>query len=311
MSKVSYPVAGMEAAVETAHGLRTGFPPQAFLIGAQKAGTTSLAYILDRHPSIAVSEPKETYFFTQHWGRGLDWYRRQFQQRSDCIFLDATPGYSMAPPDGFTGDPTLPTNIFRSDVPKRIHSVSPDARFIYLLRNPVARTYSAYWHRVRAGNEHRPFRQALAEDVYYLSASDYEWQIRKYLEYFPIDRFLFLLFEDFVQDPQAASRQCCEFLGLPEIALDPAGGAQRNITYTYSGVGKFVTKLLPHQGLLEGVTRAVRTLVPERGQDLIRRLMTKKVPKISDEDRAYLAAHFAGSLDRLERLTGLSVAAWR
>jgi len=311
MSNVSDRATGEGAARDMAPGVRTGFPPQAFLIGAQKAGTTSLAYLLDRHPAIAVSDPKETYFFTQHWKRGLDWYRRQFPENDDVVFLDATPGYSMAPPEGFTGDPTLPTNIFRTDVPKRIHSVSPDARFIYLLRNPVGRTYSAYWHQVRAGVEKRPFREAIAVNPYYLSASDYEWQIRKYLEYFPIDRFLFLLFEDFVRDPEAASRRCCDFLGLPEAALDAGDGVQRNVTYTYSGVGKLVTTLVPHQGLLEGLTRAVRTLLPESCQDLIRRVMTRKVPKISDEDRAFLAAHFEDSMDRLERLTGLSVVAWR
>ena len=85
------------------------FPPQAFIIGAQRSGTTSLAFLLNQHPMIALAEPKEPNFLTMNWENGIDWYRSCFS-REDAILLDASVSYSMAKivdfhqlSDGFLG----------------------------------------------------------------------------------------------------------------------------------------------------------------------------------------------------------------
>ena len=69
--------------------LTMSFPPEAFLIGAEKAGTTMLLHLFDQHPGITVSEPRITDYFTSNWDKGLDWYRACFVGPPESVFLDA------------------------------------------------------------------------------------------------------------------------------------------------------------------------------------------------------------------------------
>src|SRR5579875_1836664 len=143
------------------------FPPRHFIIGAQKAGTTTLAYLLAQHPDVVLAAPKkEPDFFHTYWNNGLDWYRSRFQ-REDGVLIDASVSYTMIPFDPATGE--VP-----DDIPGRIHQVSPDAKFIYITRDPAERCYSAYWHEVRLGTEKRPLRQAVQQHAYYTMASYYD-----------------------------------------------------------------------------------------------------------------------------------------
>ena len=73
------------------------FPPEVYLIGAQKAGTTTLAYLLSLHPDICVARTKEPHFFTTYLYKGLDWYKSNFANYENSVCLDASTTYSMAP----------------------------------------------------------------------------------------------------------------------------------------------------------------------------------------------------------------------
>ena len=73
------------------------FPPNLFLIGAQKAGTTFLANLLGQHADICVSYPKETAYFTRNFGKGLNWYKAKYSELDAKYLLDATTGYSISP----------------------------------------------------------------------------------------------------------------------------------------------------------------------------------------------------------------------
>lgn len=163
-----------------------GFPPKVFLIGAQKAGTTFLANLLNQHPGIVLASPKEPHYFTQYRHHDIDWYRRCFSDEANSkLLLDASPSYSAAP----TATRASDINEWHEDnpyigAPGRIEEVSPHARFIYLVRDPVARIHSGYWHAVRAGAEPRPFREAIAADSRYRRISDYLAQLNLYLQRF-------------------------------------------------------------------------------------------------------------------------------
>ncbi len=110
------------------------FPPRLYLIGAQKAGTTTLAFLLDQHPDIALSDPKEPGYFVDPDAKGLEWYRGCFPAKLPAMLLDASTGYTMMAAQSGADD----------SVPLRIKAAAPDARFIYVLRDPVDRTISAY-----------------------------------------------------------------------------------------------------------------------------------------------------------------------
>ena len=108
--------------------------PNLIVIGAAKCGTTSLHAYLDEHPEIAMSREKELHFFVdrKNWGRGIEWYEAQFDA-SAPVRGESSPGYSAYP--------------LYEGVAERMARVVPDAKLVYLVRDPVERVVSHYTHR--------------------------------------------------------------------------------------------------------------------------------------------------------------------
>ena len=121
--------------------------PNLVIIGAMKCGTTSLHYYLDQHPDISMSAKKETNFFTPRgFDKGVEWYEQQFTGGTR-ICGEASPNYSYF--DRFPG------------VPERMHSVIPEPRIIYMVRNPIRRILSQYVHECSAGRETKSLGDAV------------------------------------------------------------------------------------------------------------------------------------------------------
>ena len=292
------------------------FPPRGYIIGAQKAGTTTLAFLLDQHPGIALSTPKEPDFFTRHWPNGLDWYRGCFT--GDAGFLiDASTSYSMAP-DRAAAAPdraaAAPDRAALADddgfeplagVPERIRSLRPDARFVYILRNPVERTYSAYWHSVRAGEEKRPLAQVLKGGAYYLQPSRYHFQIARYLEHFDIEAFHFIKFDTLTADPVAAARACLAFFGVTPVDFAFTLEAPKNRSFQYNRLGRLMRVAVGSEQRLKAIAQTVRNVVPEALHPLIKSAVSKGIPEIAETDRRLLEDYFAADNDKLEQLTGI------
>jgi hypothetical protein len=181
--------------------------PTFIIIGAAKCGTTSLSAYLRRHPQVFVTEPKEPHFFSHRWKMGLAWYEGLFQgSDTHPARGEASTSYTQAPhPQG---------------VPERIASVVPDAKLIYLLRNPVERIRSQYVHFVDRGREDRPLHQAVAENPIYLDSSRYAFQIETYLEHFDRQRLLVLSSEDLRHNRRAVLRRVFDFIGVdPQVEV--------------------------------------------------------------------------------------------
>jgi hypothetical protein len=118
------------------------------ICGAQKSGTTYLAELLAAQPGFYEPPIKEIHFYNGFWDRGTAWYASHFQLRSSsALQIDASPSYMIHPA-----------------VPERIRTVNPDARVVFILRDPVARAYSHYQHNRRAGHEELEFGAALAAE---------------------------------------------------------------------------------------------------------------------------------------------------
>lgn len=118
------------------------------VIGAQKAGTTSLFHYLRAHPRIHIPLVKEIGFFSSErkFRKGVAWYLKQFADvHPQQIVGDVSPQYMAHPA-----------------APARIHGLFPDTRLIAILRNPVDRAHSGYRMAVRRGGEKRTVEQALS-----------------------------------------------------------------------------------------------------------------------------------------------------
>ena len=203
--------------------------PDAAIIGAQKCATSSLQAYLVQHPGVIGSLRKEVHYFDVNFGRGETWYRAHFGREDEPgLNLDASPYY-----------------LYHPAVAARMHALLPDARLIVLLRDPVRRAYSHYWHQRDKGREKLSFEDAIAAEpgrlgdtdarlargelevsrdhqaFSYLARGRYAEQLERWYAVYPRDRVLVLRFEDFVRDPLAGLNQVLAFLGLsPMTSLD-------------------------------------------------------------------------------------------
>ena len=106
-------------------------------LGVQKGGTTTLQRMLEQHPSVFLSPRKELHYFSLHYAQGQSWYEHQFCDADEVQLCgDITPYY-----------------LFHPHAPARVQALLPHARLIVLLRDPVERALSQYFHAKRLGIE--------------------------------------------------------------------------------------------------------------------------------------------------------------
>src|SRR6476659_3786562 len=176
--------------------------PNMIIIGGLKCGTTSIHHYLGLHPEIWMSKPKELNFFVEelNWDLGLDWYRGRFDDRF-AVRGESSPHYTNLP--YFTG------------VAKRIHEHIPDARLIYMVRDPISRILSHWCHAVGAGYERRPMEDALARgDQTYVTRSRYWMQLQPYLEHFDRSQIEVITQEELQSDRDGTMRKAFAFAGV-------------------------------------------------------------------------------------------------
>lgn len=180
--------------------------PDFLIIGAQKAGTTTVYDNLVKHPQVAPADIKEVHFFDNNWHKGENWYRAHFDiQRS----LSATH------PPRITGEAS-PYYLFHGLAPQRVKQLCPSVKLIVIFRNPVDRAYSHFHHEKRKRREPLSFEEALEQEPYrlageetrlssgtvtssfahqhysYLARGDYAMQMENWLRHFPREQFLLL-----------------------------------------------------------------------------------------------------------------------
>ena len=200
--------------------------PSFLIIGAQRSGTTSLYRYLAEHPNVKPAIKKEIQFFDFKYGKGINWYRAHFPMAgSDNLFI--------------TGE-ARPNYLFHADAPARAASILPEVMLLAILRNPVERAYSNFWHEVRLGHERRSFEEAVRRekdklvahsgshdddngdynfDLHhhsYLGRGLYAQQIERWLKFFRKEQLLVIQSESFYADPPLILAKINKFLNLPE-----------------------------------------------------------------------------------------------
>lgn len=291
-----------------------GFAPNGFIIGAQRTGTTNLAFMLNQHPDVVVSEPKEPVFFTRNYDRGFDWYEQRFPDRSAKVLVDASTWYSVAPTQAFP-EPRGKADEPLVGVPQKIFQVRPDARFIYIVREPATRCHSMYWMLRRmapADFPHQSFREAIETDPFYLRSCDYIGQLENFFACFHREQFLVLVFEEVVNDLPAALRRCTDFLGLsPHTGSLRRSGRHENASYRFTSPADLITRLLGRSDLLERVRRGQTKYFGKAAGKALDFLLVRPLPALGSEDRRYVRDSLAGQTARLEEFLGRPLSAWR
>jgi len=211
--------------------------PNFLIIGAQKSGTTSLYEYLVKHPSIYPAIVKEPTYFAMYYHEKEGWYRSFFPLIWTKIFAEKIKHTKF-----ITGEAST-QYYWYPHTAKRVAKLIPKAKIIFLLRNPIDRTFSHYQMEYRNGNEELSFEEAIdaeegrisneykkiIEDQSYFShsytiqaykaKSVYANFVEKWLEYFPQEQFLFVKSEDFYQKTSETMKRIFKFLEVPNMEL--------------------------------------------------------------------------------------------
>jgi hypothetical protein len=189
--------------------------PNLFIIGAMKSGTSSLHEYLHQHPEIFMARMKEPQYFAPHktrwgqrWGQGMPYPQPGMRWYLD-LFRDAgNVKYAGESSVSYTAIPWV------SGCEKRIHAFNPAARLIYIMRDPVERALSHYWHFVADGREDRPPLLAVRRKEEYVARSDYARQLAPYFATFAPAQIFTLTLEELDADSALWMRQIFTWLGV-------------------------------------------------------------------------------------------------
>ena len=274
--------------------------PNFLVIGAQRSGTSWLDQNLRNHVEIYLPKKrKEIHYFDRYYERGLKWYESFFPSESESR------NYK------WVGEIT-PRYIFEPEVSERIYQTIPDCKFIVILRNPADRAYSNYGLKVRNKAYRKSFLEYLAEHPEAFEKGLYAEQLERYLQYFQLDQFLFLIFEETNKKPQQAFERIFKFLSLDSTKYSENFQKEKvNSSYivkhakSYTLIRNFVTWLRKND--LDWVFNTAKRLRVSKfifgnaGQ----------LPKIDSQIKQKLLADYEKDIQSLERLIQIDLSFWR
>lgn len=288
--------------------------PTFLVIGTAKGGTTAMYWYLDEHPSVFMSQVKETNYFAygvDSAGQLLygdpDVHRFPIRTLPEYQNLFAGAGGAQA-----IGEAS-PLYLECPQAPGRIRSLLPSVQLVCMLRQPVERAYSDYLmylrRRGRAFNAEQELTSAAAwarPDSRWMQVSRYGEQLARYYDAFPREQLLVTLFDDLKRDATEVVQAVYRFVGV-----DPSFRPDFGTPHAAGGVpaNRWLEGLLSSRAVLS----AVRPLLPTRAANWVRRVRQRnlrKAPPLPLPLRAELTAHFREDIQRTSDLIGRSLDHW-
>ena len=285
--------------------------PNLLVVGAMKAGTTSLWRYLDQHPDIFMSPMKEPHFFSRaesevpgavirEEGKYLDLFR---EGRAAPLRGEASTSY-----------------LWDETTPARIAAAIPNPRIIILLRDPVQRAYSHYLMDYRYGHQSLGFYEALVRDQavsprqwapgchLYVDLGLYGRQLRRYLETLGREHVLVLLTHDLEKSPGVVLERLGGFLGVDPAGFgDPAAVTPQNPFAAPRG--RLSRTLMRSHLVREQLRRALPAWVRALGRRTL--YQDRPKPELPPESVRYLAGIYEQEVTEVEQLLGRRLAPLR
>jgi len=276
--------------------------PNFFIVGAPRAGSSSLYEYLRQVPEIYMSTVKEPNYFAPNAIpdnfkinpiRNKKEYLKLFKKAKDEKILgEASPSY-----------------LRDTEAPKLIHEVLPDAKILISLRNPINQIFSNYLMNASLGYENKPFREAINNSLTrkkligyqdLIQGAMYYQPVKRYLETFGENQVKIIIFEEFIKNTGKMLNDILDFLGvkstIPEImdkSFNPFSiprGKLARFVLTSGGIRKISNKI---------VSPSMRIKLKEN-------LLLKgvKKPEMKEDDKKFLQSLFKEDVKNLEILLG-------
>ncbi len=206
----------------------TSFLPNYFVIGAAKAASSSICTLLGQHPDVFMVECKEPCFFNEdsnYVGKGWTWYNSLYYGSEEKKMRgEGSNNYSM--------------KEVWPDTANRIFDGVPDAKLIYIVRDPLPRIES-FWKQLLANGDSRvthDFNRSVMENVEFLvDSTNYFSQLKPYYKKFPESRIKVIFYEDFIRDSAEVMKELFDYL-----AVDPQYSSLQDAAHVNPSEGKLV-----------------------------------------------------------------------
>ena len=281
-----------------------------FIIGAPKAGTTSLYYYLSEHPQIQMSSQKETdYFSSQNIQNQGMYYRRNrvstlekykslFTQKEGVIYGEASVSY-----------------MYYDTVANDIKKYNPNAKIIVILRNPIDRAFSHYLMDYRLGlvsdsfekiiNRQSKHQYASLFYQQYVLVSKYYEQLKRYFDVFDREQILVLDYQDFKTETSKTLESVYKFLDIDIDYL--ANTATRHNTFSMpkNAIIRFFYSIV-------GLRKLFNIFFSEKMKEVVRVKLFRagEKPKISLETKQQLKQLFRDDIYRVSKLIDKDLIEW-
>ena len=285
--------------------------PNFFIVGAAKAGTTTLHYVLQQHPEIYLPwKQKETFYFSgikktdfsgpgSFYGNGIIEHWEEYVK----LFEDAEEKKAV-------GEVCV-AYLYFPGTAERIYEKISQAKIIIMLRNPVDRAFSNYMHHVRDGIEPLSFEEALEREeerkklgywwgFRYVEVGFYYQQVKKYIDVFGKEKVRVYIFEEFVKEPLTTIKDILEFLEVDSTFVP--------VIDHYNVSGRPRLKML--QKLINSshpMKHAVATLIPKRHRHRVKNFVMRAnlvKEEMLPSTRKMLQEIYREDVMRLESLLG-------
>lgn len=295
--------------------------PHFLIIGAQKSATSFLQTTLSSHPEIFIPEGEVPFFEDPDYGNG-DLHPLKI------LYRDA--------PSGARLGLKRPNYLANPVCPERIARHIPNARLLVILRDPVSRVVSAYYHQMRMGflpcvelNKgildliDGNYRDKYPRSSEILEFGLYAKHLRRYLEYFPRENFYITSHEEFLRDKEKSIEDACEFVGVNSNFINRANekvvnkGVYSLARIRMQQVARSFLSTMSSDGLRLHARRG-SLAIPIRGigyailglDKLFARLVSNQRPNLNAELRTRIREFYKDDLSDLELLLGNNFSHW-
>jgi hypothetical protein len=279
-------------------------PVNLFVVGSMKSGSTTLHDYLDEHPDIFMSPEKEPGFFVKElWG-----------EKSHTIYEELFLG---AKEEKYRGESSthytkLPTY---QGVAEKIYRYNPDAKILYIVRHPIKRIISHYFHNRRDllyHGETRPIARAIREDPVYISYSNYALQVEPYIHLFGRNNVYIVVFEKLVTAPQDEMTKIFSWLEIDASVNLNLNKKSNPGPVNYKSVrGLGLLNKLRYSSMWDKISPAVPGWAKNIGNSLAEK-SEKRVLPIETERKIFfeLRSEMSQNIRKLEKITNLDFSEW-
>jgi len=285
--------------------------PNFFIVGAAKAGTTSLYEYLRGHPDIFMACPKEVNYFSYDDLKGqnlyYDYYKVKHLQKYRRLFAKAVNKPAI-------GEASV-SYLFYQSVPERIKSLIPCAKIIIILRDPVERAFSHYLMDWRLGYVNVDFKKIFLNknahkfhNLYYqqyILLGLYYDQVKRYLDVFGNDRVRVFFFEDLKSNTDSLMKSIFDFLHI-DPGFTPLSKQWYN---TFN-----VPKSSPIRSLYGNhfIRFIIKKCSPKKLQSIMKEnlFIHGQKPRLDDEIVTLLTDYYLDDIKKLEKLLKVDLSAW-